>query len=104
MGASNIDFEVKGKASRKEIQDAFKSRKEYDRQENARQYGGGFETINTVNLDHLTKNGSDYVFADYNTAYDYALDNAEKWDYAVAVYYTKEDNTIGTIVAGWGAS
>lgn len=101
MGAHNIDFELKGKASKSEIENAFKSQRESDAAENGHQHGysGDFQTVRCVDFKHLGE-----VFSDYNKAYDFCLEHAEKWETVVAVYYKTNRGEVNTLVAGWGAS
>ena len=103
MGACNIDLTIKKKASIDEIRTAFRGQQELDSAYNGHQegYSGDFQTVQGVELH------KDKVFKDYNEAYDYCLDNAEKWDYVVAVYYKhgdpKYNSEVRTLIAGWGA-
>jgi len=102
MGASNIDFQIKGAATRTETDKAFESYRNRDLAENNRTegYSGGFATVQSVDY---SKFSLEYVFPDFDTAYDYCLDTAKKWEYVVAVYYLNKKET-NTLVAGWGAS
>jgi hypothetical protein len=99
MGACNIEFSLKGKASRSEIQSAFDQRVQEDAAENGHQHGysGDFQTVDKVDFKHLGT-----VFPDINAAEEYALDHAEKWSTVVAVYF-EGPGGVCTLVAGWGA-
>jgi len=98
MGACNIEIYLTGKQSGKEIDEAFNRQQEDDAAYNGHRdgYSGDFQTVREVQY-HLTK-----VFESHDLAHDYCLNNAEKWHSVVAVYY-KEDDTVNTLVAGWGA-
>lgn len=84
MGAESIYFTLTGKATVKEIKDAFQDAQEHDSAHNGHQdgYSGDFQTVNSVNTSHL-----DTVFPDFNAAYEFCLDKAEKWCTVVAVRY-----------------
>lgn len=98
MGACNIDFNLKGKAKVDEIRTAFRNQQKEDRDYNGHRdgYSGDFQTVEGVELHQ------DKTFDDYHEAYDYCLDNAQKWYSVVAVYY-KDGNDTNTLIAGWGA-
>jgi len=83
MGACNIETTRKGKLSRNEIYDLFKSKQDQDRLENGHQdgYSGDFQTVSKVDY------RLDQVFTSYNEAHDFCLKNASKWDTVVAVYF-----------------
>ena len=83
MGACDISFELKGKASKEQIEKAFKHQRENDSEENGHQsgYSGDFQTVNKVDCHFHT------VFNSYNEAMEYCLKNAQKWDSVIAVYY-----------------
>jgi hypothetical protein len=114
MGAHNIDFELDGKKTRQDVFKAFKERQLYDKSENGHQqgYSGDFQTVNEVII-------HDKTFDNYNKAYDYCLDNAQKWCTVIAVKYKVIDKTKNKkleekkqaekststkwLIAGWGA-
>lgn len=101
-GATSIDFEMKGQASRADIEKAFMEQKRYDMMNSDDDddgYTGDFQTVNVVNYKYLGK-----VFESYDEAYKFALDKAEKWETVVAVYYNDKKGDINTLVAGWGAT
>jgi undecaprenyl pyrophosphate synthase len=81
MGACNIDFQLTGKATKEQIDRAFKRQVKHDRDYNGHRegYSGDFQTIDEIKLHNKT-------FDSYKEAYDYCLENSEKWCYAVAVY------------------
>ena len=83
MGACDISFTIGGKASRIEVETAFKKRREKDAAYNGHQdgYSGDFQTVNRVEY-HL-----DRLFTSYNDALEYCLEKAEKFEHVVAVYY-----------------
>jgi Zn finger protein HypA/HybF involved in hydrogenase expression len=83
MGACDISLELKGKASRSEIEAAFRRQQEYDRLENGHQsgYSGDFQTVSKVDC-HLGQ-----FFSSRNEAFEYCLKHASKWDTVVAVYF-----------------
>ena len=83
MGASDISFEINKKATEKEVLDSFNRQRERDSDENGHQqgYSGDFQTVDTVKC-HFEK-----LFTSYGEAFDYCLEKAEKWCYAVAVHY-----------------
>jgi len=88
MGASNIEFEIDKKATMNQINKAFNRQRKQDRSYNGHQegYSGDFQTVSEIK-DHTHK-----VFNSYNDAQDYCLDHAEKWSYAIAVYYRIKSN------------
>ena len=97
MGACNIDFTLKGKASRTEIQKAFTEQRENDAIENGRgSYTGDFQTVRRVVFE------TDTVFASLDQAYDFCLEKAEKFETVIAVYF-QNGATIDTLVAGWAS-
>ena len=100
MGACDISFNLKGKASKAEISRAFSNQVASDRSENghADGYSGDFQTVHCVSFDHLGE-----VFDSHALAFDYCISKAKKWESVVAVYYKERNGEIGTLVAGWGA-
>ena len=83
MGACDISFTISGKASMKEVSDAFLTRQQRDREYNGHQegYTGDFQTVNSVKCEFGK------VFTSFNEAYEYCLSNASKWEHVVAVHY-----------------
>lgn len=83
MGACDISFRIGRKASRSEIEAAFRRRQDQDRLENGHQdgYSGDFQTVSKVDF-HLSQ-----VFTSQNEAYEYCMKHASKWDTVVAVYF-----------------
>lgn len=81
MGAHNIEFDIPD-GPRSDVIKAFKEQRESDRDCNGHQegYSGDFQTVSDVKI-------HDKVFDSYNEAHEYCLDNAQKWDYVVAVKY-----------------
>jgi len=100
MGAQNIEFRIKGKASRKDIEAKFKAQREEDRDYNGYRdgYSGDFQTVYSVDYDYLSE-----PFENYDKAVDHCLDHAEKHTTVVAVYYKTQKGEVDTLVAGWGA-
>jgi hypothetical protein len=100
-GAHDISFELKGEATRTEIEKAFKEQQAqdamYDEDEDG--YSGDFRTVNRVDFKHLGK-----VFETMDEAYEFGLDKAEKWETVVALYYKAKNGKVNTLVVGWGAS
>jgi hypothetical protein len=100
MGACNIDFAVQGKSTSSDIKAAFRQHQDDDRSYNGSRdgYSGDFQTVNDVKI-------TNKMFDDFQTAYDYCLDTAKKWDYVVAVKYKNDEDPTGYrwLVAGWGA-
>jgi hypothetical protein len=98
MGACDISFTLKGKVKFEEIGKAFRHRQGIDQIENGHQsgYSGDFQTVDKV-IDRTYQ-----VFDSYEEAFDYCLENCEKWVSVVAVRY-KDGDKINTLVAGWGA-
>lgn len=99
MGATNISLGLKGKASRQEIDKAFRDRQAKDREYNGHQegYSGDFQTVRSVDF-HLNQE-----FKSFSEAEEFCLDKAEKWETVVAVYYKNDKGEVNTLVAGWGA-
>jgi len=77
MGAENIEFRLKGKATKAQISAAFMARREQDAFENGHQdgYSGDFQTVHCVDYKYLGD-----VFDSYETAVNLALDKAEKYE------------------------
>jgi hypothetical protein len=99
MGATNIDYVIKGKANKTEIDKSLRLQQEKDREYNGHQegYSGDFQTVGEIKL--LTKD----VFDNQQKAEEYCLDNAQKWDFVVAAYFHNSKGEIDTLVCGWGA-
>lgn len=95
MGATNVEIVLDKKATIKEIKSAFEVQKANDICDRE---SDGFKDINSVNCNHLDK-----VFPNFDEAQEYCLDNAKKWEYAVAVYYTNKKNEVKTLICGWAA-
>ena len=98
-GASDISFEIPGKADRNAINKKFSQQQKDDADYNGSRdgYSGDFQTVNKVDFNYLGKS-----FDDMDKAYDFALDKAKKWQTVVALYVTEKGKTT-TLVAGWGA-
>jgi len=98
MGATNINHVIKGKATRTDIDKAFRQRQDNDRSENGHQegYSGDFQTVRSVDY-QLHKE-----FESFKEAEEFCLDQAEKWETVVAVYF-KRNGEVNTLLAGWGA-
>ena len=99
MGATNIDFELPATKKFSEVVEYFKTQRMLDAQRNGHQdgYSGDWQTVRAIK-DHSHK-----TFTDYQTAYDYALDNAEKWEYGVAVMVTPPNAPHYWLVVAWAA-
>lgn len=84
MGAHDISFELNNKASKTEIEEAFKRQVDNDSEYNGHRegYSGDFQTVDKVDYTHLGQ-----VFNSYSEAYDYCLKHARKWETVIAVYY-----------------
>lgn len=97
MGACNIDFEINKEANFKEVEQVFEATQLDEYAYNGHQYGysGDFQTVDYV------KNCLHMEFNDYDKAYDYCLEKAEKWEYVVAVRLNI-NNKKSVLVAGWG--
>jgi hypothetical protein len=89
MGGHSIDEQFPKKMSQSQLDNWLCGRKQDDRLENGHQHGysGDWQTIKCIDLKNKT-------FNNYDDAWDYAVTNAEKWADAVAVYYTKIDESI----------
>lgn len=85
MGACDISFELKGKASKEQIEKAFKAQQKRDREYNGHKegYTGDFQTVNKVEF-HLST-----MFKTHTEAFEYCLKVSEKWSTVVAVYYNQ---------------
>lgn len=83
MGACNIEFELKGDATRSDVLAEFKSQRERDAERNghAEGYSGDFQTVNRVDFH------DNQVFTSESEAQEYCLKHAVKWDTVVAVKY-----------------
>ncbi len=102
MGACDISMTVRGNATRDEVNEAFRARQAEDRDCNGHRdgYSGDFQTVNSIKF-------TDKVFTDYNEAYEYCLDNAQKWSYVVAVKVVNDTDASDPknfwLIAGLGA-
>jgi hypothetical protein len=101
MGSDSIFFKVKGKASKDEINKAFKARQESDADENGHRqgYSGDFQTVHKIDFRLYQTD----TFESLNEAQEYCLKHAEKFLTVIAVYYKNKDSQIDTLVGGWGA-
>lgn len=97
MGAISIVKTFEEKLNEENLCNILKEIKEQEFYENGLQdgYSGDFQTVETFKLKNK-------IFDNYDDALDYCLDNAQKWDYVIATYYKKGEDT-HTIIAGWGA-
>lgn len=97
MGASTIAFTLDGNKTQADVKQAFRDRQADDRDCNGHQdgYSGDFQTVNSVKF-------SGREFNNWDEAYDYCHDKAEKWDYVVAVKVVNATEN-QWLVAGWGA-
>ena len=86
MGACDISFTLDNKATRTQIETAFKRQRERDAEYNghAEGYSGDFQTVDGIDFGHLGQ-----VFSNYSQAHEYCLENAKKWDKVIAVYYNE---------------
>src|SRR5271154_5494849 len=84
MGACDISFTIDSKASVEQIRQAFQRQREQDSEENghASGYSGDFQTVGGVDFKHLGK-----VFNSYHDAFEFCMENAQKWEKVLAVYY-----------------
>lgn len=101
-GGHDISFSMPESASRADIEKKFRELQESDRLERGHQegYSGDFQTVNSIDWKHSGKK-----FTDFNEAYDFALDHAEKWETLVAVKTPTRDGSKEIwLVAGWAAS
>lgn len=104
MGAVNIGFILKFKASEKEVKEAFLKQQEEDHWCNGTRHGysADFQTVDKVICHFGT------VMESRKQAENYCLEHAEKWEYVIAVYFkaenSEEQNSTHTLIAGWGAS
>ena len=96
MGAESVYKKVKS-TKKQDIIEAFKQAQEYGIYMHGHDpYNGTFSTIDSVRIDNKT-------FTDSSKAYEYCLDNAEKWSYAVAVTVDNGQEEPYTIIGGWAA-
>jgi hypothetical protein len=97
MGAENVEFILPMKGTESQIEKAFKEAQDDGLHEYGHNpYNGTFSTIDRVKI-------TDLVFDDFTKAHEYCLDNAEKWEYALAVFFKTGIGQIHTLVAGWAA-
>lgn len=98
MGACDISFTIKGKASKSEVNAKFKQKQEEDRDYNGSRdgYSGDFQTVDRIKF-------TTHTFTNESEAFDYCIDNCRKWDYAVSVYVEEPGKEPYTLVAGLGA-
>lgn len=98
MGATNLVCIFPGKKTEMQIQKLFtKMVREAKRFSGEDPYNGDWNTIDQVLMPPAK------IFADRSAAEDWALDHAEKWSHAQAVYFTEEDGKKCTMIAGWAA-
>lgn len=86
MGADSISIELEKKATREQIESAFKRQRAHDADYNGHRegYSGDFQTVHSVDYSHLSK-----VFPSQDEAFEYCLKHAEKFCTVVAVYYVE---------------
>lgn len=94
MGASDAWFTINKKATRKQIEVAFKDRQSRDRDENG--ISGEFQPFDTVK--HFDK-----TFDSLSEALEFCLDNSEKHYNMCSAYYIDKHDLTRTLVAGWSA-
>ena len=97
MGATNVGFTLDGKKSKKEVIDYFqKAREKALYMYGHDSYNGTISTIPDVRI-------TDEVFETKSEAEEYCLDNAEKWEYAIACKYKNKEGNLMWLVEGWAA-
>jgi len=82
MGACDISFTLDGKLSPDKVRQAFLDKKKENEEYNGHRegYSGDFQTVDWCKI-------TDEVFNSYNEAFEYCLNNAEKWSHVIAVRY-----------------
>lgn len=85
MGACDISFQLDKKATKDQIEKAFKDQQKADTERNGSRdgYTGDFQTVHKVDF-HLEK-----VFVSADEAFEYCFKHAEKWSTVVAVYFNE---------------
>lgn len=96
MGASFQTLSLKGSLSNSEVKAAFKLAQEQDRYENGHCYSGGIGMADGLEF-ATTK------FADETAAEQWLVDNAQKWEAAIAVRYGTGDGE-AWLIGAWCAS
>lgn len=103
MGAHNIHMYLAGHLTQRELNKILREQAEEDsynsedEDDDGDAYTGDWRTIPEIRL-HANFDGTE------NQAFDYCLDHAEKWDFAVAVHTKDSSGNPVTIVGGWAAS
>lgn len=87
MGAEYIDMTLDN-MSTSDLKKAFKERQEQDNAYNGHQdgYSGDFQTVSDLRI-------KDIIFESFDEASDYCSENAQKWDFALAVKYKEYPET-----------
>ena len=100
MGAHNIDFEIEGKVTKKEILEKFQEIRIEERDCNGHQdgYSGDFQTIDTIKFEVLESG-----IGDYGADYELALNKSKKWDHGQAIYTKNNNGGDITLIVEWGA-
>lgn len=91
MGACDISFTLEGKKTKEEVKKRFRQQQQEDADYNGHQdgYSGDFQTVGSIKF-------IDKTFNSYNEAYNFCMNNAEKWNYVVAVKYKKGETKISS--------
>lgn len=84
MGA-NFDYRVYRRKGFEDAKSAFEDAQDYDRYENGHSYSGGIGMATGVT------EVTGHVFESENAAYDYVVENANKWGDALAVEFLDSD-------------
>ena len=100
MGAHSVDLVFSARLTENQVADKFKKlQKKLDKQQEDDDLYGRWSDLGYIKFE-------DKLINDYNTAVEYCLERAEKWEYCYAVktMYTKpgaKKRTKVWLVAGW---
>lgn len=90
MGACNIDLDLDGKLTEREVRDAIARQRSNDEDENGdRGYTGDWQTI-----DRITFSGK--TFSTYNEAYEHCSEKCPKWEGLAVRYKACDKATLNT--------
>lgn len=97
MGANFNDMKVDGSKTRNEVEVIFSDCQERDRYDNGHAYSGGFGMANGLEF-------PDQTFDTTDAAYQWLMDNAQKWEAALCVTVKEGDKPAVWMIGAWCSS
>jgi hypothetical protein len=96
MGAAFQTMEIPGSVKRDEVRTRFAEAQDQDRYENGHSYSGGFGQASGLSFPSMT-------FESRGSAYDWLVENCQKWADAKAVTFNDADGKAQWLIAAWCA-